>query len=68
MSIEALGRNRQVTCDGCPAAYPNTYDADDFDIMIDDAKTAGWHITRRGGKWLHFCQGCARNQIRGSLL
>lgn len=68
MSIESLDRRRQIICDGCPASYPNTYDASDFDVMIDDAKAAGWHITKRGGKWLHFCRHCTPQQQRGSLL
>lgn len=68
MTIEALDRERQVCCDGCPASYPNTYGADDFDVMIADAKAAGWMITKRGPKWLHFCADCKPAQMRGSLL
>lgn len=41
---------RQVCCDTCPASYPNTYAAEDFRIMIADAKAAGWSIRKRGPK------------------
>lgn len=34
----------QICCDRCPASYPNTYEAEDFRVMIADAKTAGWKI------------------------
>lgn len=39
------GRN-QVVCDSCPRSYPNTYAAEDFAVMISDAKTAGWLIRK----------------------
>ncbi|MFD1328256.1 hypothetical protein [Mycoplana ramosa] len=68
MTIEALGRDRQVVCDACPASYPNTYGVDDFDAMIADAKAAGWLVSKRGPKWLHFCASCKPAQLRGSLL
>lgn len=36
----------QVVCDHCPTSYPNTYEAEDFDVMISDARTAGWRIVK----------------------
>ncbi len=36
----------QVSCDHCPASYPNTYAHEDFRVMIADAKTAGWIIRK----------------------
>jgi len=46
MSIERHENRLQVCCDTCPASYPNTYAAEDFDVMISDARTAGWRISR----------------------
>lgn len=46
MSIERHKNQLQVCCDTCPAGYPNTYAAEDFDVMISDARTAGWRISR----------------------
>ncbi|WP_113154752.1 hypothetical protein [Nitratireductor sp. OM-1] len=46
MTIETHDGRTQVTCDHCPASYPNTYARDDFDVMIADARTAGWRIVK----------------------
>lgn len=48
MSIARLNGLNQVNCDSCPASYPNTYAAEDWKVMIADAKTAGW-INRKAG-------------------
>lgn len=36
----------QLCCDSCPASYPNTYAAEDFDVMVSDARAAGWAIRK----------------------
>lgn len=46
MSIARHGTRTQVCCDSCPASYPNTYAAEDFNVMIADARTAGWQIRK----------------------
>lgn len=46
MSIARLNGRMQLCCDSCPASYPNAYAADEFDVMIADAKTAGWSIRK----------------------
>lgn len=46
MSITREDGRMQICCDSCPASYPNTYAADDFDVMVADARTAGWTIRR----------------------
>ncbi|EKF44017.1 hypothetical protein NA8A_04375 [Nitratireductor indicus C115] len=46
MSITRHKSRLQVCCDHCPASYPNTYEAEDFDVMISDARTAGWRIVK----------------------
>ena len=46
MTIETHDGRTQVTCDHCPACYPNTSAREDFDVMIADARTAGWRIVK----------------------
>lgn len=46
MSIARHAERLQVCCDTCPASYPNKYLAEDFGVMITDAKTAGWIIRK----------------------
>lgn len=46
MSIVRHGARMQVCCDTCPAAYPNTYEQEDFAVMVADAKAAGWIIRK----------------------
>lgn len=46
MSITRHGERLQVCCDTCPASYPNKYLAEDFGVMIADARTAGWIIRK----------------------
>lgn len=46
MSIARANGRLQVCCDSCPASYPNTYLAEDFSVMIADAKVAGWVIRK----------------------
>ena len=48
MTIARLGSRLQVCCDSCPASYPNTYLAEDFAVMVADAKTGGWIIRKAG--------------------
>lgn len=35
---------QQITCDFCPAAFPQTYVDEDFGRMIADVKAAGWQV------------------------
>lgn len=44
MTIERHEGEAQVCCDHCPASYPNTYQLEDWQVMIADAKAAGWSI------------------------
>lgn len=46
MTIEHHEGRCQVCCDRCPGAYPNAYAREDFDVMIADARTAGWKIVK----------------------
>lgn len=58
MSIEKYGFAREMVCDICQSGFGTTYPADDFDIMIKDAKEAGWIIRKEDGWWEHFCDSC----------
>ncbi len=55
MTIERLGNRQQIVCDNCDYAYPNTYACEDFDIMLSDARAAGWIVGKRAGQWTHTC-------------
>src|SRR5690606_13818194 len=46
MTIVSHEGQHQVCCDSCPASYPNTYASEDWDVMISDARTAGWIIRK----------------------
>ncbi|MEO3386054.1 hypothetical protein [Mesorhizobium sp. CAU 1741] len=50
MSIIRHGTRLEVACDTCPASYPNTYAAEDFGVMVADAKSAGWIFLKAGPK------------------
>lgn len=58
MSIEKYGYKREVTCDGCGHGFGKSFDADDFDVMIDEAKKAGWKIRKEDEGWAHYCPSC----------
>lgn len=46
MTIARHEGRLQVCCDSCPASYPNTYAAEDFAVMVADARAAGWSIRK----------------------
>lgn len=48
MTIARHGLRLQVTCDTCHTSYPHAYAAEDFAVMVADAKTAGWLIRKAG--------------------
>lgn len=48
MTIARHDARLQICCNTCPAAYPNTYAAEDFSVMVADAKAAGWIIRKAG--------------------
>jgi hypothetical protein len=48
MTIARHDGRLQVCCDACPSSYPNTYAAEDFPVMIADAKAAGWIVRPAG--------------------
>lgn len=50
----------QVTCDACPLTYRRTYAEEDFKILVEDIKSEGWKIERKGADWQHACSDCAK--------
>lgn len=58
--IERDGDRIEITCNDCPAGLGKSYEQDEFDVMVDDAKAAGWRISREDGKWVHRCPKCWR--------
>lgn len=46
MSITRHDQRMQITCNACHAAYPNTYEEEDFRVMVADAKAAGWIVRK----------------------
>jgi hypothetical protein len=68
MSVVRHEGKQQITCDSCPASQHHAYDDADFDVMLDDAKAAGWRVFKRAGIWVHTCPSCTTAQSKGSLL
>ncbi len=57
--IERAYGKISLICDKCEAEETPAQDSEDFDILIDDAKEAGWRIVKEGGIWMHICpSGC----------
>lgn len=50
----------ELVCDACDEAWPVVYAAEDFEILLTDAKAAGWQTSRIEGEWRHRCPGCVR--------
>lgn len=59
--IEKYGFHREMVCDSCHDGFGTTYSADDFEIMVRDAKEAGWKIVKENAWWFHYCNVCASN-------
>lgn len=46
-------------CDTCPTTTDLVEDSD-FNRLVMEAKTEGWHIEKVGGEWVHTCPDCAK--------
>ena len=70
--IENLSGTIELVCDDCGAAWPETHEAADRDVLLTDAKAAGWRRFRRGQDWCDACPACvaawAAEQRAGRLL
>ena len=67
MIVRAYGEI-ELTCDNCDDAFDRPFDAEDFGVMIADARRAGWRIQPDDtGGYAHTCPACAeaaRNRRR----
>ncbi|MER9471029.1 hypothetical protein [Mesorhizobium sp. M0520] len=57
--IERHSGLQQIVCE-CGTSQSRTYQADDFDVMVSDARREGFVIVKVAGQWQHTCQDCAR--------
>lgn len=57
--IERHSGRMQIVCD-CGFSQSRSYEADEFDVMVSDARREGFVIVRVAGEWTHTCQDCAR--------
>lgn len=48
----------ELICDAGDEAWPEIHDAEDFEILLADAKAAGWRASRIDGEWRHRCPDC----------
>lgn len=66
--IEKEAGLQQIVCE-CGTSQRRTYQADEFDVMISDARGEGFVITKVAGEWVHTCQSCATpGRKQGRLL
>jgi hypothetical protein len=65
--IERHSGKMQLVCQ-CGASR-KVYAAEDFTIMITEAKADGWKVQKVAGEWEHSCPDCvARPARKGTLL
>jgi hypothetical protein len=65
--IERHSGKQQLVC-ACGASH-KVYAADDFTIMITEAKADGWKVHKVAGEWEHCCSDCvAPSRRKGTLL
>lgn len=62
MSVENDHRDIYLSCDAkrCNETT-EPYDRDEFNMMIYEAKRAGWKIENRRGQYFHTCPACAED-------
>lgn len=54
--IQKDGNQLQIVCDECGNEYPEVFDKEDFQEMINAAKRSDWKVTPDGeGGWSHVC-------------
>lgn len=52
--IERNGNEIEMVCDKLGVHFPETYESDDLESLVEAAKAAGWKITRENGEWNHY--------------
>lgn len=58
MSIDRSHDNIELVCDACGEPFGESFHKDDFDIMLDVAKRAGWIVFLKHGNRKHNCDRC----------
>lgn len=58
MTIMRDGDRIELICDAGDEAFPKTYAAEDFEILMTDCKADGWRASRIDGEWRHRCPSC----------
>ncbi len=56
--IERDGTDLELMCDQCLTPFDGVYDAADFNVMITDAKEAGWRVVIGTRGFEHICPDC----------
>ncbi|MER8754133.1 hypothetical protein NKH69_00415 [Mesorhizobium sp. M0976] len=59
MTIEKHAGQQQIVCE-CGESQSRAYQADEFDVMVSDARREGFVMAKVAGEWQHTCQDCAR--------
>ncbi|WP_136617016.1 MULTISPECIES: hypothetical protein [Mesorhizobium] len=59
MTIEKEAGQQQIVCE-CGTSQTRTYQADEFDVMVSDARREGFIFAKVAGEWQHTCQDCSR--------
>lgn len=62
--IERYSGMMQLVCE-CGVSQPRTYEADEFSVMVSDAKDDGWRITKEDDEWVHTCPDCLSRRRKG---
>lgn len=66
--IEKHSGLQQIVCE-CGVSQRRTYQADEFDVMLADARDEGFIIAKVAGEWTHTCEACVRpGRKQGRLL
>lgn len=66
--IERHSGKMQIVCE-CGFAQHRTYEPDEFDVMVSDARAEGFVIAKVAGEWQHTCEACVRpSRTQGRLL
>lgn len=58
MTLVREGEQIELICDAGNEAFANLQLAEDFEILLADARAAGWRASRIDGEWRHRCPSC----------
>ena len=58
MTLVREGDRIELVCDAGDEVWPKVFAAEDFEILLADAKAEGWRASRIDGEWRHRCPSC----------